>query len=123
MHLVKLIANSTRGVALLFVGTIVVWSVGWMLVEGGSLGNGIYWTITTMTTVGYGDMSPDSLAGKVATSALMLWSVFGLVPILVGNLITKVLHNPHEWTHDEQEYVKELLQQIAQHQQHEGNRP
>lgn len=113
--ILKKVANSTRGVVLLFVGTILVWSVGWMLVEGSSFADGIYWTITTMTTVGYGDMSPDSAWGKVATSVLMLWSVFGLVPILVGNLVTKVIHNPHEWTHDEQELIKGQLAQILQH--------
>lgn len=120
MGLVKRTINSTRGIAALFIGTIVLWSVGWMLVEGSSFFDGIYWTITTMTTVGYGDMSPDSLAGKVATSALMLWSIFALVPLIVGNIVTKLIHNPHEWTHDEQEYVKDMLQQIA-HQQANNN--
>ena len=65
-----------------------------------------------MTTVGYGDMSPESIHGKAMTSLLMMWSVFGLVPVIVGNIVTRFLVNPNEWTHEEQEHIKRLLSEI-----------
>lgn len=46
---------------------------------------GLYWAVTTATTVGYGDVTPHNAAGKVVASAVMLTtipllaSVFALV--------------------------------------------
>lgn len=47
------------------------------MVEGDSAGfhsipDGIYWAIVTMTTVGYGDLAPQSALGKFIASLLML---------------------------------------------------
>ena len=37
-----------------------------------SIPDGIYWAIVTMTTVGYGDLAPQSALGKFLASLLML---------------------------------------------------
>ena len=43
--------------------------------EGGKYGDAVYWVITTMTTVGYGDLSPDSTDGKVLAVLVMVVGV------------------------------------------------
>src|SRR3954469_12735840 len=40
-------------------------SAAYQQFEGVKYGNAVYWVITTMTTVGYGDLSPHSSEGKV----------------------------------------------------------
>ncbi len=43
--------------------------------EGGTYGDAVYWVITTMTTVGYGDLSPHSTDGKVLAVLVMVVGV------------------------------------------------
>lgn len=44
---------------------------------------GIYWAVTTMTTVGYGDVTPDTHAGRAIAMAVMIVGI-GFVSILIG---------------------------------------
>ena len=37
-----------------------------------SIPRGVYWAIVTMTTVGYGDISPDTVPGQLAAAVLMI---------------------------------------------------
>ena len=40
-----------------------------------SFGTGVYWAITTATTVGYGDVTPKDTAGRVIASLVMLTTI------------------------------------------------
>jgi voltage-gated potassium channel len=53
----------------------------------GSLWSSIWWAVVTMTTVGYGDMSPVTHAGQAVTMVLMLTSIgiVGALISIVGN--------------------------------------
>lgn len=47
----------------------------------------VYWfTIVTMTTVGYGDMSPITLPGRFLSFLMCIWGVF-LVSMMVLTLL------------------------------------
>ncbi len=43
--------------------------------EYSSIWEGMWWVLQTVTTVGYGDLTPKSVIGKVMTSVVMLWGV------------------------------------------------
>jgi len=43
--------------------------------EYGSIWLGMWWVLQTVTTVGYGDLTPTSAIGKILTSVVMLWGV------------------------------------------------
>ena len=51
---------------------VAVGVVGYLLLEGLSFLDAIYLTITTLTTVGYGDVFPRTTAGRLFTMALIL---------------------------------------------------
>jgi len=53
-------------------------------------GEGIYWAITTMTTVGYGDLSPTTSEGKMLAAVVMLVGI-GFVAILTGAVAERFL--------------------------------
>jgi len=60
--------------------TIIHWiACGWMIVNPQTqfdaitfYNHSLYWTITTLTTVGYGDITPTTNVGRVYTMAIML---------------------------------------------------
>lgn len=51
-----------------------------------SIPQGIYWSIVTLTTVGYGDISPVTPIGKIIASVMMITG-YGIIAIPTG-LIT-----------------------------------
>lgn len=55
----------------------------------GSIVENFYWALITMTTVGYGDVVPRTLPGKLTASACM---VFGIVLLLILPLPVFVTH-------------------------------
>ena len=77
-----------RHVSILLSGVVVIMVAGGALfasTQHDPLTTGLYWAITTATTVGYGDVTPHNAAGRVVASVVMLTtipmlaSVFALV--------------------------------------------
>lgn len=54
---------------------IVAGTIGYMALEGWSLGDALYMTIITLSTVGFGEVRPLSGAGRAFTGALILSGV------------------------------------------------
>ena len=58
-----------------------------------SVGSGVYWAIVTMTTVGYGDVVPQTELGRLLASVVMLLG-FGIIAIPTGILtVSGVRHH------------------------------
>jgi voltage-gated potassium channel len=57
--------------------------------EFDTYGQALWFSVTTVTTVGYGDYIPESAAGKLVASALMLTGL-GLIP-LVTSVVVSIL--------------------------------
>lgn len=114
------IANSRRAVVATLVLSVLVFAAAFTVLEqdnphlAGHPKAGFwvacYWTITTMTTTGYGDVSPATLPGEFLACCLMLWAAFFLLPVVVAHVITSMLHDPDAWTDAEQE---QLLADVA----------
>jgi voltage-gated potassium channel len=77
---------------LIFLGVVltVVLVVGAVmyLIEGADAGftsipQSMYWAIVTMTTVGYGDVAPQTVAGKILASIVMIIG-YGIIAVPTG---------------------------------------
>jgi len=58
-------------------GLVVVGTAGFHYIEGWPWFDGFYMTLTTMSTVGYGEIHPLSHTGRIFNSAVILASVIG----------------------------------------------
>jgi voltage-gated potassium channel len=81
-------------------------------VEKTSVGNGIYWAITTMTTVGYGDITPKTVEGKVIAIAVMLVGI-GFAALVVGAFADRFINPPVRELELTEEDVLEQVRAIA----------
>ncbi len=68
--------------------------MGMILISGGAIAwfepnidflNGLWWSVVTMTTVGYGDISPTTPGGRVVATIIMFFGI-GLLGMLSANL-------------------------------------
>ncbi|WPR70890.1 ion transporter [Flavobacterium sp. NG2] len=85
--------------------TIIVGSVMY-LVEGKESGftsipAGIYWTIVTLTTVGYGDISPVTPLGQFIASFVMILG-YGIIAVPTG-IVTAEIAKRHQYIHNHPE--------------------
>jgi voltage-gated potassium channel len=77
---------------LVFIGTVVVIvtivGAAMFVIEGPehgftSIPHSMYWALVTMTTVGYGDIAPETTLGKLLASVVMLTG-YGIIAIPTG---------------------------------------
>jgi voltage-gated potassium channel len=111
------LANSVTALFVAWAGMLLAAAVVYCLLEDASLLNGIYWSIVTATTLGYGDLSPHTAGGKVLTGALISITVFFLIPTITANLASKLIVNRDAFTHEEQEEIKGALQTLLDRMQ------
>ena len=69
---------------------LVLGSLGYVLIEGWSFFDGLYMTVITLSTVGYGETHPLSQAGRAYTMLLILTGV-GVLLYIVGALARVVV--------------------------------
>lgn len=99
-------------------------SAGVLILVGGSLityfekmsfADGIWWAFVTTTTVGYGDISPSSSAGRIIACILMLVGI-GLIGSLTSTITTFFMRTPNtlpDINDDKIQMVKILYDELS----------
>jgi voltage-gated potassium channel len=104
------------------VSTVLVIAIVLVLVAGAlerivepdtftSLGLAYWWAVTTVTTVGYGDVVPEDPAGRVVAAMLMLTGL-ALIPTLTSVIVSTLLAKHRR---EEQERLEQMLRRVEEH--------
>lgn len=82
--------NNFIYVAYITLGAILFGTVGIGYAENMSFGDALWWSVVTTTTVGYGDISPQSTFGRIIAVVLMIVGI-GFLGMLTGTISTYFL--------------------------------
>ena len=81
---------AARGLGVLTAGLVAGGAFFYRQVEDMSWVDSFYFTVVTLTTVGYGDLAPETTAGKVFTVAYILIGI-GIFVALVSEIAQHVI--------------------------------
>jgi voltage-gated potassium channel len=104
-HVLLTALRSSRRKITVFLGavlsTVVIMGSLMYLVEGekngfDSIPRGMYWAVVTMTTVGFGDITPKTVLGQFIASVLMILG-YGVLAVPTG-IVSVELANAHRHT-------------------------
>ena len=72
----------------------------------------LWWALITATTVGYGDSYPSTTGGRFVAVSLVLGMILFLIPMITASIASKLIVNRDAFTHEEQEEMKRVLNEI-----------
>lgn len=87
-------------------------TIAYSVCDDKSIWDAIWWAFMTFTTVGYGDQYPTSNCGRFFGIALVVTAVFVVLPTITALVSRYLIHDEHQFTHEEQEEIKALLREI-----------
>ena len=119
------VKNSLHYVTLLTIAIIIIAGIAFSWVEGQNTSidgiiRGIWWATTTVTTVGYGDLYPESHTGRVLAGVLMIIGI-GFVALLTANIASYFVEKDKEKENgaqgedkkDENQLILERLEELS----------
>lgn len=86
-HSDRQIRKHVMRLGMILISLVLAHSAAMVWLEGMSFWQGIWLTLTTLTTVGYGDLSAQTTAGQVATVLMMYLSAITLLTFLVSDYV------------------------------------
>ncbi len=75
------------------------------------LGDAMWWALQTVTTVGYGDVVPEHVAGRLIGAALMLQGI-GLLTVITASVTATLIEQARRRRQAEPEAVMAKLERI-----------
>jgi len=103
-------ANSPRMLMLSYSILILVCGLLYRIFEDDvSVGDALWWAVVTASTVGYGDISPESWQARVMAAMLISLMILVVIPLITAHFASKLIVDTDAFRHEEQEELKANL--------------
>jgi voltage-gated potassium channel len=107
------LANSPRTLIVAYLILILVCGVIYSQVERDvTIGDAVWWAIVTASTVGYGDISPETWQGRMLAGLLISIMVLVVIPLITAHFASKLIVDTDAFRHEEQEELKNNLRRV-----------
>lgn len=94
----------------LFGVVVAIASAVYSLAEGVNILDAVWWSFVTAFTVGYGDISPHTVVGKLDGVFLMATVTLFILPMIIAYIVTNLIKDKNEFTEKEQQ---QILRELA----------
>lgn len=113
MKLFYIISNNIKYVIYTYLVSLLLGALLFSYIENQSLINSFYWCCITSLTIGYGDVTPQTSIGKVLSIVFGHFWIFFIIPSVISHILSNLIKNKNEFTHEEQEEIKDCLKRIC----------
>jgi hypothetical protein len=113
MKYVFLLTSKFRYVVLTYVCSLILASILFSIIESHTFFDSLYWACVTSLTIGYGDLAPVTVVGKTLAVVFGHFWIFFIIPSIISLIITNLIKDQNEFTHDEQEDIKKMLKHLV----------
>jgi len=106
------IANRLWLIIALYAVSLIVGAVSFAVLEQKSLADGLWWATVTSLTIGYGDLTPVTPAGRIVGILFGHFWIFIVIPMIVANIIMHLVEDKHLFSDEEQRELMQRLKRI-----------
>jgi hypothetical protein len=106
------VANRIWLILAIYIASVLAGAATFGLLEGKDFGDGVWWATVTALTIGYGDLTPVTPAGRAATMLFGHFWIFVIIPMIIANIIMHLVEDKHLFTDEEQNEMMQRLRKV-----------
>lgn len=107
------VANRMWLILTLYTISILIAGSLFSFFENKHISDGLWWAVVTSLTIGYGDLCPVTIGGRITGVIYGHFVIMGIMPLIIAHIITRTILDKDKFTHAEQEWQESALQKIA----------
>ena len=104
------VANRIWLILGIYLASLLAGAAVFAQLEAKSFGEGLWWATVTALTIGYGDLTPVTPAGRIAGIVFGHFWIFVVIPMIIANIIMHLIEDKNLFTDEEQ---RELMQRLG----------
>jgi voltage-gated potassium channel len=106
------VANRIWLILGIYLGSLLLGAGLFALLEAKSFSDGLWWATVTALTIGYGDLTPMTTAGRVMGVLFGHFWIFMVIPMIIANIILKLIEDKNEFSDAEQCELMDRLRHV-----------